>query len=258
MRNFIIALQLCLLLTTTAFGWGGKGHDIITAIAQDNLDKKAAKKVAELLDDHSMVYYSSWMDEIRSMPVYKFTSPWHYANVDEGYTYETMPKQEGGDVVTATDDLIAQLKKGGLSDSVERFYFKMLIHTIADLHCPMHAGRKTDLGGNRYPVEFFRQQTSLHSLWDSKLIESTHSWSYSEWAKNLDIKSKKQKAEIAEGTPTSWFMESVGAAAVIYEKTEVDAKLSYAYITEFKPILEDQLYKGGLRLAKVVNDIYGK
>lgn len=258
MRNFLIALHLCLLMSTTAFGWGSKGHDIVTAIAQQNIDKKAAKKVAELLDNHTMVYYSSWMDEIRSMDEYKFTSTWHYANVDEGFTYETMEKEAKGDVVTATDDLIAKLKAGDLTDSLETFYFKMLIHTIADMHCPMHAGRRTDIGGNRYPVEFFRQQTSLHSLWDSKLIESTHSWSYTEWAENLDILSKEQKKQLVEGTPLSWFKESVEAAALIYERTEENAKLSYNYITEFRPLLESQLYKGGLRLAQVVNEIYGK
>lgn len=258
MKKLIIALQLCLLMSTTAFGWGGKGHAIVTSIAQENLNKKAAKKVAELLDNHSMVYYASWMDEIRSMPEFKHTSPWHYANVDEGYTYQTMPKEPAGDVVTATIDLINQLKSGNLSDSVEKVYFKMLIHTIADMHCPMHAGRKTDIGGNKYPIKWFGQPTSLHALWDTAIIESSRPWSYTEWADNLDILSKAEKQKLAEGTPVIWFMETVDNASKIYNGTPENGDFSYDYIAEFGPILEIQLYKGGIRLANVINEIYGK
>lgn len=258
MKNrFFTALSICLLISTTALGWGSKGHAIVAEIAAENINKKAQKKVAELLEGRSMAYYSAWMDDIRYTPEYAHTATWHYANVDEGQTYETMTKEQKGDVVVATIDLISQLKKGGLSDSVERLYFKMLIHTVADMHCPMHAGRRTDIGGNRYPIEFFGKATSLHSLWDTAIIESARPWSYTEWSSNLDIETKAQKIARVSGDPLSWFKESVAAAAKIYEGTEENANHSYDYLREFTPLLEDQLYNAGLRLAEVINQIYG-
>lgn len=57
----------------------------------------------------------------------------------------------------------------------------MLIHLVGDMHCPMHLGRLSDLGGNRRPVRFFNRETSLHSVWDTNLPEAVHNWSYTEW-----------------------------------------------------------------------------
>ena len=62
----------------------------------------------------------------------------------------------------------------------------MLIHLIGDMHCPMHAGRKQDRGGNGTTVKFFGKKSNLHSVWDSDLLESTHRWSYTEWQKQID------------------------------------------------------------------------
>lgn len=39
---------------------------------------------------------------------------WHYANVDEGFTYETMTKNPDGDIVEAIDRIVAELKGGQL------------------------------------------------------------------------------------------------------------------------------------------------
>jgi hypothetical protein len=57
----------------------------------------------------------------------------------------------------------------------------------------MHAGRLTDRGGNGFKLNWFGQNTNLHSLWDSKIIDSARTWSYSEWAQHLDIVNKKFK-----------------------------------------------------------------
>ncbi|MCD8071951.1 MAG: S1/P1 Nuclease, partial [Alistipes sp.] len=90
-----------LLGVESSLAWGQKGHDIVAYIAQCNLKKGVKKKVINALDGHTLMYYSSWMDNIRGFDEYKHTSTWHYANVDEGYTYETMTKEPAGDVYTA-------------------------------------------------------------------------------------------------------------------------------------------------------------
>ncbi|MFR9504321.1 MAG: S1/P1 nuclease [Rikenellaceae bacterium] len=256
MKKLLLLAVICLSTTIQAMAWGQMGHDVVAYIGEKNLSKKAAKAVREVLDGHSLVYYSSWMDNIRGMEEYKHTSTWHYRNIDEGKTIETMPLNEKGDVVTATEQMIAEIKGGKLSKKEEKEAVMMLIHLLGDMHCPMHAGRLSDLGGNRHPITFFGRQTNLHSLWDSALIESAHKWSYAGWWEQLDIIDKKAKEEIQSGEPIEWFVETVEEAAKIYDATPIDSKLSYDYITEFAPVAERQLLNGGLRLAKVLNDLY--
>ena len=100
---------MMLINSIPSYGWGAKGHDIVAAIAEQNLTKKAKKEINKLLGGKSIVYYSSWMDNIQNSPYWKDgyykTKTWHYANVDKGHTYETMSKNENGDVVTALEML---------------------------------------------------------------------------------------------------------------------------------------------------------
>ena len=182
----LITIMLLALTVQTAAAWGPKGHDVVAYIAECNVNKRVKAKVMEALGGHTFTYYSSWADNIRNFPEYRHTSTWHYANVDEGYTYQTMPKNENGDVVTAIDDLVGQLKSGKLSAEQESVALRMLIHLMGDLHCPMHAGHKSDYGGNTVEVFYFGRPSKLHSVWDSSLVESAHNWSYSEWQREID------------------------------------------------------------------------
>ena len=82
---------------------------------------------------------------------HNLTKTWHYANIDKGQTYRSMQKNPKGDVVTALDSLTREFRENRsvLSDSLKADYIMMIVHMVGDLHCPMHAGRLSDLGGNR-------------------------------------------------------------------------------------------------------------
>lgn len=69
----LILFALTLLISTTAFGWGQKGHDVTAAIAERHLTRKAAKKIGQLLDGQSAVYWSNWMDNASHTPEYAQT-----------------------------------------------------------------------------------------------------------------------------------------------------------------------------------------
>lgn len=255
-----------LLSSISAFGWGPMGHDVVAAIAEQNLTSKARKELDKLLDGRSIVYYSSWMDNIQNSPSWKGgydkTKTWHYANVDKGLTYQTMKKNENGDVVSALTELTKEMTENydNLTDSMKVDYIKMIVHMVGDLHCPMHAGRLSDRGGNGFKVRWFGQKTNLHSVWDSKIVESARRWSYSEWRDHLDRGNKKFNKAAIQGTYEDWFMSTVENAAEIYEYAERQGKeepnFSYQYIYDFSPMLEEQLLLGGLRLAHVLNSIF--
>ena len=125
---------LCAGSLQTALGWGQKGHDVTAYIAECNLTPEAAQEIDRVLDGHSPVYYANWLDSASHTPEYAYTRTWHYANIDEGYTYDTMPKEPAGDVVAAVNDLVAELKSKELSAEKEAEALKMLIHLVGDMH----------------------------------------------------------------------------------------------------------------------------
>ena len=239
------------------FGWGAKGHYIIAGMAETHLSRKAKKEVLKLLDGHTMVYYSTWMDDVRSDPAYAYTNTWHYANVDEGKTYETMNKDPNGDVVTATLFSINQLKDKSLPDSVRSMYLKFLIHLIADMHCPMHAGRLSDRGGNGFPVRWKGADTNLHSYWDGSVIEDAKNWTSIEWTAYMDVAmNRKQRLAIQAGEPLDWFAETVDSATYVYANTRRNETLNQTQARKFTPLLETQFLKASYRLAALLNDIF--
>ena len=268
MKKFLFsALSLVLTLNSaTLFGWGPKGHDVVAAIAEKHLSEETKAILNEILDGHSIVYYSSWMDSIQNSPEweskYSHTKTWHYANVDKGKTYQTMKKNEKGDVVTALTTITEKLKTFYPDNlySIEADDIKMIIHMVGDMHCPMHAGRLSDLGGNRMKVRWFGRNTNLHSTWDSKMIDSARTWSYSEWCEHLDILDPEHVQMYWSGSFEEWFVETVGMAAQVYEYVEnlgeENPNLSYQFVYDFSPMLEDRLVVGGIRLAYVLNSIF--
>ncbi len=264
MKRFLLfAICAQLVCVATALSWGRKGHEITAEIATRHLKPKAKKAIAEILDDKTLVFNSVVMDDIRSLPEYQHTSTWHYVNVDSGEKYEPMPMEEGGDVYGAVELAIEKLKDyRNLDDSTKTFYLNALIHFVADMHCPMHAGRKSDMGGNKVEIKWLDRDINLHKLWDADIIESTKSWSYTEWADNIDTKKEKEMFEkYCQTTPREWMDETVEISAQIYDNLNEDGDYSTyekvnKYVADNEEILTEQLIKAGYRLAYILNEIF--
>ncbi len=73
------SLVFLVLAASHCFGWGRNAHKITGAIATHQLTPKATGAVAALLGDQSLADVSTWADEIRSGPSYR----WATAVVDE-------------------------------------------------------------------------------------------------------------------------------------------------------------------------------
>lgn len=70
------------------------------------------------------------------------------------------------------------------------------------------------------------------------------------------LKSKEEVAQIQSGTLEDWLYDSHKIANKIYAQTTDGSKLSYDYQYKFNDTLERQLLYGGLRLAKVLNELF--
>lgn len=245
-----------LLLPQNAQAWGPKGHDVVCAVAERHLSCKARKHIDRILDGKSIVYWANWMDNASHQSEYAYTKTWHYKNVDAGESFEDAQINDKGDVLVAVQEQIEKLRSGSLSKEEQALSLKMLVHLMGDLHCPLHIGHKSDLGGNKWQVQYFGRGSNLHSVWDSGVVDSAHKWTYSEWVEQIDRAGRKQRESVVAGTPADWARETYEVCGAVYEGAPVGSKLSYDYVAEWAPVVEDQLLKGGLRLAKVLNDIF--
>ena len=132
----------------------------------------------------------------------------------------------------------------------------MLTHFIGDLHQPMHIGLAEDRGGNDFKVQWFNKGTNLHVVWDSKMIDG-YGMSYSELADNTKKLSKQQLEAIQNGTVIDWMNESRTLCKEIYTSAEASENLRYSYSYDYMETVRFQLQKGGIRLASLLNDIFG-
>lgn len=255
MKKFI--LVACLISSALgAFAWGPKGHDVIALIGEKHLTPKAHAAVLKLLKGYQPVYYANWLDNVRDDPRYAESVTWHYTNVDEGQTYASMPKPAGGDILDGIRFATARLKDKQSGDSIKAQYLKYLIHLVGDLHCPMHAGRASDLGGNRRQMKWMGISTNLHKVWDEFLPEKAHNWSASEWVLFTDLPTLSNAQSWAKGSPETWLAETLQLAQQVYQNSPEGANLSWDYLHRYSPLVEQQFLKGGYRLAALLNDIF--
>lgn len=255
-RLFIPSCALA-LIAFHSFPWGQKGHDTVAFIAENHLTARTLEACDSLLGGKSVVYYSNWLDNASHTPEYAFTKTWHYKNIDKDETYRSAYKEPKGDVVTAIPIQVEILRDSTKSVAEKSLALKILIHLVGDIHQPMHMGRRSDLGGNRVEVKYFGSKTNLHRAWDSQVLENGHKWSYSEWQRELDRAPECKRLEIvSDGNAFVWGEETYEIAKKIYENTPADTNIEYNYIAEWTPVIEDQLLKGGLRLADLLNFIF--
>ena len=235
--------------------WGQNGHRVTGEIAENHLKKRAKKKIDKLLKGQSLAFVSTYADEIKSDRAFSKYYPWHYINMDLDQSYAEASKNPKGDLVTGINKCIEVLKDGESSFEDKSFHLKMLVHFVGDLHQPMHIGQKEDKGGNAVQVEWFGKGTNLHAVWDTKMIENWN-MSYLELANSAKNLSKEQIKAIEEGTLVTWVDEIHELTKKIYKSVEEDANLRYRYSYDHFDIVRDQLQIGGIRLAKILNDIF--
>ena len=135
------------------------------------------------------------------------------------------------------------------------FYLKLLIHFIGDLHQPLHVGLVEDRGGNDFKLQWFYKDSNLHSVWDREMIDS-FGMSYSEPAENADYLNKNQVKTIQAGSLIDWVNDTHKITREVYAHVKPNENLRYSYSYDNFETVRSQLQKGGIRLAKILNDLF--
>lgn len=287
-RTLALGLLFQIMLIPSAHAWGPTGHRVVAEIAQRHLTPAAQAKVSSILGGRTLADVANWPDELRSDPRFDKYKPLHFATVPDGIaSYRDSKKAPCGDLVVAIDALIAFLRTGSrealhsvkaLSDKSDGTAqgacnpqetdtispdtaLRFLVHLMGDLHQPLHVGG-TDLGGNKVSVDWLdRWKSNLHSIWDDEMVDFER-FDYTEYARFLDRASEADAARWLTGDTISYADEAIAMRSKLYQFPDDSAgkapvhKISYKYIGAQRDRMREQLLKGGLRLAKVLNAIF--
>jgi hypothetical protein len=256
---FLLALLMC-IFPSNVFAWGVLGHRVTGQIAEYYLTVKAKGEIKKLLGNESLAMAANWADFMKSDRSYDYLGPWHYVNIKSGMSrqdvFRFLKEDTGANLYNKLNLIVSGLKSKKLSRDKEKLYLKLLIHFIGDAHQPMHMGQPQDRGGNSIKLYWFGVPTNLHRVWDEHLIDFRQ-LSYTEHAAAINFLSPSQKNIWMKQPLIEWIYESYEIAQKLYTEVRPEDRLTYNYNFHHVNIMNQQLLKSGVRLAGVLNDIFG-
>ncbi len=257
----VIALLVC---SSTAFSWGDLGHQTVAEIAQRNLTPAAKQGVQNILGPEPLAGAATWPDMVRSDRRFSAFSLYHFAEVPEGKSYETMTAKEHPekDAFTVISKYPGILKDPSATREQKMIALRYIIHVVGDVHQPLHVGNGIDMGANLCetvwtdPLTKVVSEPNLHAVWDETIIEYYRStkraankfnfFGYDKFAddilKTADVP-KSEYETIQNAEPLAWLAESVALRkSVVYPDGELSGNVKD----------EDRAYCGSVKSKKVV------
>jgi len=247
----MIAVGLCALWSVNAPAWGPLGHHAVASYAQQQLQPGARAEIERLLGlepGATLVSISTWADETRD----RATAPWHYVNLPrESCAYVEARDCPGGNcVVRAIEDQLKILKSAA-PDAERLTALKYVVHLVADIHQPLHAGFADDRGGNQYQVNIKGRGSNLHALWDGDVVS------------HVGAGLEQLLDRLAKARPPTW-ISAIDLAQVARESCELvqgkdfypPRKVPDEYLDKHASIVVNRLQLAGLRLASLLNGVW--
>jgi hypothetical protein len=273
--------------SAAAFAWGEEGHRLIGYIADQHLTPGAAREVAYLLRNDrfasgersnrtTLAEVAYWADEIRDYNWGKAKGRWHYDDIP--MCGEPDPAKYCRKGNCASEQLarhMEMLKDRRIQARYRNEALKWVVHIIGDLHQPLHAADHDDNGGNRIEVSFFGERDNppwgsikLHTIWDVHILRRLLAERGGEAAFRAQWISGSDKHYWERGTPAQWIQEShrmardvvyrqlPGGLACARERRTGVVALDERYYERAAPLVDTQIRKAGIRLARVLNDLF--
>lgn len=242
-------LLAALVCSTRVAAWGTQGHQVVAAMAWELLQPAARAEVTRLLalePGETLESLSTWADEHRNPA----TGPWHYLNFPRGDCHYT-PERDcpDGNCVVAAIERERAVWASNANDRTRLKALKYLIHLVADIHQPLHAGYRDDRGGNQFQLRAFMRGSNLHAVWDSGLL------------RQLDLDNPALVA-LLEKTPASGVTLHASMADVAGESCRLVASPGFyppdgvdqAYAKRFSPLMLARLSLAARRLAWMLDN----
>ena len=271
MRKFLITLVAIVALCGTSFAWGSRGHATTVQIAEKHLTPKAKRLLDEYLHGKSIVDYASWADEYKRELTFELnfepTNAPRVLRYPHTFSVNADCSVYDGDrrgdewvknCVYMADGCIKELMNGHaqMDDELRLHKIAMLVHWLADMHCPVHIRYHDEWESRGYAVMINDREVGYHRLWDGLLFNWVHPSSQGDPVVAIDTCSPKEIAKIQEGNIYDWGRESA-LASKITRKYGAGAQLDRReLVEEFSELLDSQIRNGGYRLAGLFNEIF--
>ncbi len=275
----LLAMLAGLLPAAPAQAYWEYGHETVAAIAYRNITPQVRGAIDRMLARSQLMQTpkcpartieeaSVWADCIKQLgPRFSYAFNWHYQNVNICKPFDLKAACPDGNCVSAQIERDVKILKDAeipLNERIQALAF--LIHFVGDLHMPLHAGDRGDLGGNRVKAAYgiyAPERFNLHSLWDGWLAERAISTPPS----LIRFYSPEEAAPIAAGTVEDWSRQSWEVARDVTYATALGgdpcgpvperARLSNETIAELVAPVRLNITRGGLRLARLLNETLG-
>lgn len=273
-----LLLALLLALPAPAFAWGKQGHRVVATLASQRLEPSARDAIEVLLrrneDGKSLAAISMWADWVRYRKLPE-TYNWHFVNLplsrddyDPGRDCRHEPGK-GDCIIAAIGRMRDVLADRGRSQAVRLEALKFLVHLVGDLHQPLHvAERDGDRGGTRVTLLWFgrsewrrRQRWTLHGVWDEGLIAESGRNTVQMVVQANAWLAPRDAVAIGSGSVVDWALEAHTLArqqayrdAAGKTIPERGARLGKEYYEARIGVVEQQLARAGVRLARLLNE----
>lgn len=257
-------LLTALLATTPCPGppgpaWSAMGHRLVVEIAWDNLTPRARASVLDLLGAERLADAALWADHIR--PEQPATGPFHYVNTPTGQPYDAGRDCPSGRCIVEGVIRFRRALDDPSTPRTERVEaLRWLLHLLGDLHQPLHVADRGDRGGNEVRVSWRGRTLNLHGLWDDELVRA---WAIDEGRYLASLRravarmTDEERAETQAGGPADWAAEGNATAhEIVYPPVTEGVPLGREYLRAAGPILDRVFIRAGLRLARVLNEVF--
>jgi hypothetical protein len=249
------ACAATLLCAPAAFAWGALGHHIVARLAEAQLTPQALAEARTLLAVRGAQHLSqiaNWADDLRDVDpdLFARTKHMHFVNFrsSDCIYHPPIVCPRGQCAVAAIAKYSAILADRSNSDAMRAEALAFLVHFVADVHQPLHAGYRDDGGGNDFQVRWQGQGSNLHRVWDSLMLDDA-GFSAADYTRKLQAETSPVAAG---GTPAEWAEEScrIDRDGGVYPTSRV---IDGVYVARERPVAEQRLRQAGARLAALIN-----
>jgi S1/P1 Nuclease len=280
MPQRLAVLVALLLFSSPAAAWWEYGHYSVARMAQLEAEPSTRAAIRRLiarsaeLDTptcpiRTIEDASYWPDCIKTLGErFNYAYSWHYQNVDICGPFDLTAACRDGHCVSKQIERNAKLLADEALPPRERLMaLAFLVHFVGDLHQPLHAGDKGDRGGNDFKASYGIIPSNLHAIWDGYLADRGISTPPPDAAGILSGLTSADRIELRGGTVEDWSRESWATAREFgYGMLMADPcgplpgerpTLDAAAIERLIPIVRRQVARGGLRLARLLDQALG-
>ncbi|MCP5325947.1 MAG: S1/P1 nuclease [Oceanospirillaceae bacterium] len=251
MKKIIISL-LFVSISQWACAFSDRGHELVAELAWDRLTPFAREQVARILGPgkQNFVKASVWADKVKGDERFDYLKPMHYVNLEANKYNQQNDCPDRRCVVAAIEDFSVMVVKGDRRE--QQLALRMLVHLIADIHQPLHAGDAKDRGGNWINITYRGDEMKLHQAWDDELINPSGLSEDALFTQLMAIPAK----DFDLAGPVVWAEESHKLAKQLAYQATDKSVLSEDYISRSELMLQRQLALAGWRLAMWLNQVW--